>query len=83
MGKGCIFVTMCAPKQLMGSLVEMTKTKVPYLNGIEVILLQIGHQIILNKREKAVYNELLIHTISTQLYILVLHMYICLHYISL
>ena len=61
-GKGCIFVTMCAPKPLMGTLVEMAKTKLPYLNSIGVILLQIGHEIILDKREKKVYNELLILT---------------------
>lgn len=53
---------MCAPKPLTDSLVKMAKTKLTYLNGIGVILLQIGHEIILDKREKEVYNELLIPT---------------------
>ena len=52
----------------------MTKTKLPYLNGIGVILLQIGHEIILDKREKEVYNQLLIHIISTQLYTVKINM---------
>ena len=52
--EGCIFVTMCAPKQLMGAIVEMTKTRLPYLLDIGVILLQIGDEIIIDKREKEV-----------------------------
>ena len=54
--EGCIFVTMCAPKQLMGALVTMAKTRLPYLHDIGAILLQIGDEIILDKREKKVYN---------------------------
>ena len=49
--EGCIFVTMCAPKQLMGALVTMAKTRLPYLLDIGAILLQIGDEIILDKRE--------------------------------
>ena len=54
--EGCIFVTMCAPKPLMGALVTMAKTRLPYLFHIGAILLQIGDEIILDKREKKVYN---------------------------
>ena len=53
-GEGCIFVTMCAPKPLMGALVKMVKIRLPYLLDIGVILLQIGNEIILNKSEKEV-----------------------------
>ena len=52
--EGCVFVTMCAPKPLMGALVKMTKTRIPYLLDIGVILLQIGDEVILDKREKEV-----------------------------
>ena len=52
-GEGCI-VIMCAPKPLMGALVKMAKTRLPYLLDIGVIFLQIGDEIILNKREKEV-----------------------------
>ena len=48
----CIFVTICAPKPLIGSLVKTAKVRLPYLLGIGVILLQIGDEIILDKREK-------------------------------
>ena len=41
-GKDCILVSMCAPKLLMGALVKMAKTRLPYLFDIGVILLQIG-----------------------------------------
>ena len=54
--EGCILVIMCAPKPLMGALVKMGKTKLPYLVDIGAILLQIGDEIILDKREKKVYN---------------------------
>ena len=60
--KGCIFVTMCAPKPLMGALVKMAKTRQPYLLDIGVILLQIGNEVILDKKE--VYNKVLITTYS-------------------
>ena len=50
--EGCIFVTMCAPKPLMGALVKMAKTRLPYLFDIGVILLQIGDETILDKREE-------------------------------
>ena len=60
--EGCILVTMCAPKPLMGALVKMGKTRLPYLLGIGAILLQIGDEIILDKREKKVINEVLIGT---------------------
>ena len=62
--EGCIFATMCAPKPLMGALVTMAKTRLPYLLDIGVILLQIGDEVILDKREKEVYKELLITTYS-------------------
>ena len=52
--EGCIFVTMCAPKPLMGALVKMAKTRLPYLLDIGVILLQIGDEVILNKRKEEV-----------------------------
>ena len=45
-GKGCIFATMCAPKPLIGALVEMAKTRLPYLLDIGVILLQIGKEVL-------------------------------------
>lgn len=61
-GKGCIFVTMCGPKPVMGTLVNIARTRLPYLNGIGVILLKIGHEIILDKRDNEVHNELLILT---------------------
>ena len=61
-GEGCILVSMCAPKPLMGALVKMAKTRLPYLCDIGVILLQIGDKIILDKREKEVYSKLLITT---------------------
>ena len=61
-GEGCIFVTMCAPKPLMGVLVKVATTRLSYLHDIGVILLQIGDEIILDKREKEVYNKLLIAT---------------------
>ena len=57
--KGCIFVTMCAPKPLMGALVKMAKTRLSYLLDIGVILLQIGDEIILDRREKKVINKFL------------------------
>lgn len=53
-GTGCIFVTMCAPRVLMGALVKMAKTRLSYLYDIGVILLQIGDEVILDKREKMV-----------------------------
>ena len=53
---------MCAPKPLRGVLEKMTKTRLPYLHDIVVILLQIGDDIILDKRVKVVYNKLLIAT---------------------
>ena len=56
-GEGCIFVTMCAPKPLMEVIVKMAKTRLSYLHDIGVILLQIGDEIILDKREKEVYNK--------------------------
>ena len=56
--EGCILATLCAPKPLMESLVKMAKTRLLYLLNIGVILLQIGDEIILDKREKKVYNEL-------------------------
>ena len=61
-GEGCIFVTMCAPKPLMGVLVKVATTRLSYLHDIGVILLQIGDEIILDKREKEVYDKLLIAT---------------------
>ena len=53
-GTGCIFVTMCAPRVLMGALVKMAKTRLSYLYDNGVILLQIGDKVILDKREKMV-----------------------------
>ena len=53
-GTGCIFVTMCAPKVLMGALAKMAKTRLLYLHNTGVILLQIGDEVILDKREKMV-----------------------------
>ena len=53
-GEGCIFVTMCAPNPLMGALAKMVKTRLQYLFDIGVILLQIGNEIIIDKREKEV-----------------------------
>ena len=50
--EGCIFVTMYAPKQLMGALVKMIKTRLPYLLDIGVILLRIGDKTILDKTKK-------------------------------
>ena len=50
----CVFVTMCAPKPLMRALVKMAKTRLPYLLDIGVILLQIGDEVIFDKREKEV-----------------------------
>ena len=61
-GEGCIFVTMCVPKPLMGTLVKIAKTKLPYLIGIGVIMLKIGDEIILDKSDNEVHNELLILT---------------------
>ena len=52
MDKCCIFVTMCAPKPLIGALAKMIKTSLPYLVDIGVILLQIGNEIILDRSEK-------------------------------
>ena len=52
--EGCIFVTMCTPKPLMAALVKMAKTRLPYLLDIGVILLQIGDEVILDKRKKEV-----------------------------
>ena len=50
----CIFVTKFAPKRLIGMLVKVAKTSPPYFLDIGVILLQIGGEIIFNKREKMV-----------------------------
>ena len=53
-GNGSIIFIMCAPKPLMGALVTMAKTRLPYLLDIGVISLQIGDDVILDKREKEV-----------------------------
>ena len=66
-GEGCIFVTMCGPKPLIDTLVKLAKTRLHYLNGIGVIMLKIGHEIILDNSDNEVYNELLI-LISIYLY---------------
>ena len=78
-GEGCIFVTMCAPKPLMGVLVKMAKTRMSYLLNIGVILLKIGDEVILDKREKEVSNKLPIaRYIHIHInYILLLLMYLC------
>ena len=52
--EGCVIVTMHAPKPLMGALVKMAKIRLSYLLDIGVILLQIGDEVILDKREKEV-----------------------------
>ena len=54
--EGCIFVTMYAPKPLMGALVKIAKTRLLYLLDIGAILLQIGDEVILDKREKEVWT---------------------------
>ena len=50
--EGCISVTMCAPKPLMGALVEIAKTRLSYLLDIRVNLLQIRDKVILDKSVK-------------------------------
>ena len=52
--EGCISITMCAPKLLMGLLVKIAKTRLPYLLDIGVILLEIGDETILDKKEEEV-----------------------------
>ena len=56
---GSIIVTMFAPESVMGTLTAVAKTRVPYLIDIGVILLQIGDEIILDKREKEVNIKLI------------------------
>ena len=82
--EGCIFVTMCAPKPLMGAIVEMAKTRLPYLLDIGGTLLQIGDEIIIDKSMKEVYNELLITTyshsyINLDVYIVTGYLLICMY----
>ena len=62
--EGCIFVTMCAPTPLLSALVKVAKTRLSYLLDIGVIMLQIGDEIILDKRDKKVYNKILLSTYS-------------------
>ena len=62
--EGCIFVTMCAPIALIGALVKVAKTRLSYLLDIGVIMLQIGNEIILDKRDKKVYSKVLLSTYS-------------------
>ena len=52
--EGCISITMCTTKPLMGVLVKIAKTRLPYLLEIGVILLEIGDETILDKKEEEV-----------------------------
>ena len=53
---GSIIVTMCAPELVIEALSIMSKTRLPYLFDIGVIMLQIGDEIILDERvEKVLY----------------------------
>ena len=78
MDEGCIFVTMCAPKPLMGALVKMAKIRLPYLFDIGVILLQIGDEIIIDKREKEVIITTYSHSyINSDVHIVTTYLLIC------
>ena len=52
--EGCIFITMCAPKSLVEAILKKTKTRLPYLLNVGLIMLKIGHEVILDKSEKEV-----------------------------
>ena len=54
---GSIIVTMFAPESVMGALIAIAKTRLPYLFDIGVILLQIGDEVILDDQVKMIKNN--------------------------
>ena len=53
---GSIIVTMCGPESFIRALSVMAKTSLHYILDIGVIFLQVGDNIILDKRDKKVFT---------------------------